>query len=214
MKIRQQHCLNYEFTHFFCQVDERLPPLVDDFLYVCDDAYTREKLLRMERKVLAVVGFDLGYPLSYRFLRRYGRVCKENNSLTLFKAIYDAINCDILTGQKMLSYLFEMSQLCRMFLYVIKKLYFQLSQRKSIHFYVYIQKAVFVCSLRFRELLNRISSRFQESFTQAFGWFQAIFSFSLPLQIQRLQMLEAPLLVSEIMFKRQLYLIFELGGQT
>eukprot|EP00088_Acartia_fossae_P070272 TRINITY_DN9357_c0_g1_i3.p1 TRINITY_DN9357_c0_g1~~TRINITY_DN9357_c0_g1_i3.p1 ORF type:complete len:440 (+),score=156.42 TRINITY_DN9357_c0_g1_i3:51-1370(+) len=58
------------------KVDERLPPLVDDFLYVCDDAYTREKLLKMERKVLGVVGFDLGYPLSYRFLRRYGRVCK------------------------------------------------------------------------------------------------------------------------------------------
>ena len=23
-----------------CKVDERIPPLVDDFLYVCDDAYT------------------------------------------------------------------------------------------------------------------------------------------------------------------------------
>ena len=57
------------------KVDERLPPPVEEFLYVCDDTYTREELLRMERKVLAVVGFDLGYPLSYRFLRRYGRGC-------------------------------------------------------------------------------------------------------------------------------------------
>merc|ERR1711970_375268 len=30
----------------------------------------------MERKMLSVVGFDLGYSLSYRFLRRYGRVCR------------------------------------------------------------------------------------------------------------------------------------------
>jgi len=59
-----------------CKVDERIPPMVDDFLYVCDDAYSRDQLMKMERKMLAVVGFDVGYPLSYRFLRRYGRVCK------------------------------------------------------------------------------------------------------------------------------------------
>jgi len=59
-----------------CKVDERVPPMVDDFLYVCDDAYTRDQLMRMERKMLSVVGFDLGYSLTYRFLRRYGRVCR------------------------------------------------------------------------------------------------------------------------------------------
>ena len=59
-----------------CKVDERIPPLVDDFLYVCDDAYNREELMRMERKMLKVVGFDLGYSLSYRYVRRYGRVCR------------------------------------------------------------------------------------------------------------------------------------------
>jgi hypothetical protein len=66
------------------KVDERLPPLVDDFLYVCDDAYTKDKLLRMERKVLAVLGFDMGYPLSYRFLRRFGRVCKVTMPVLTF----------------------------------------------------------------------------------------------------------------------------------
>lgn len=58
-----------------CKVDERIPPMVDDFLYVCDDAYTRDQLMKMERKMLNVVGYDLGYSLSYRFLRRFGRVC-------------------------------------------------------------------------------------------------------------------------------------------
>jgi len=58
------------------KVDERIPPMVDDFMYVCDDAYTRDQIMRMERKMLGVVGFDLGFSLSYRFLRRYGRVCK------------------------------------------------------------------------------------------------------------------------------------------
>ena len=50
------------------KVDERIPPMVDDFLYVCDDAYTRDQLMKMERKMLGVVGFDLGYSLSYRFV--------------------------------------------------------------------------------------------------------------------------------------------------
>ena len=59
-----------------CKVDERIPPLLDDFLYVCDDAYNRDELMKMERKMLKVVGFDLGYSLSYRYVRRYGRVCR------------------------------------------------------------------------------------------------------------------------------------------
>ena len=30
----------------------------------------------MERRMLKVVGFDVGFPLSYSFLRRYAKVCK------------------------------------------------------------------------------------------------------------------------------------------
>merc|ERR1712223_1436892 len=74
-----------------CKVDERIPPLVDDFLYVCDDAYTRDQLMKMERKMLGVVGFDLGYSLSYRFLRRYGRVCRVTMPvLTLARYILES----------------------------------------------------------------------------------------------------------------------------
>ena len=48
--------------------------MLDDFVYVCDDAYSRKQLMDKEREVLKIVGFDVGYPLSYRFVRRYGRV--------------------------------------------------------------------------------------------------------------------------------------------
>lgn len=85
-----------------CKVDERIPPMVDDFLYVCDDAYTRDQLMKMERKMLSVVGFDLGYSLSYRFLRRFGRVCKVTMPvLTLARYILElslmeySINVDV-----------------------------------------------------------------------------------------------------------------------
>ncbi|XP_019878089.1 G2/mitotic-specific cyclin-B3 isoform X2 [Aethina tumida] len=56
--------------------DERMPPMIDDFLYICDGAYTRRELIRMEISILKVCQFDLGIPISYRFLRRYARVTK------------------------------------------------------------------------------------------------------------------------------------------
>ena len=73
-----------------CKIDERIPPLVDDFLYVCDDAYSRDELMSMETRMLAVIGFDLGYSLSYRFIRRYGRVCRiKMDTLTLGRYILE-----------------------------------------------------------------------------------------------------------------------------
>lgn len=54
--------------------DERVPPTVDDFHYICDGAYQRREMILMEMTVFKMIGFDLGIPLSYRFLRRYARV--------------------------------------------------------------------------------------------------------------------------------------------
>lgn len=67
--------------------DERVPPLVDDFLYICDGAYTLNELLSMEMGILKVIDFKLGIPLSYRFLRRYAR-CARVSMPTLTLARY------------------------------------------------------------------------------------------------------------------------------
>lgn len=61
--------------------DERLPPLIDDFLYLCDGAYTRKEIVRMEISLLKVVDFNLGIPISYRFLRRFARVIATTKNL-------------------------------------------------------------------------------------------------------------------------------------
>lgn len=53
-----------------------MTPAIDDFLTVCDNAYYEEELIRMEMDVIKVIDYDLGIPLSYRFLRRYARVSK------------------------------------------------------------------------------------------------------------------------------------------
>lgn len=68
-----------------CKYDERTPPLIDDFLFICDGAYKRTQLLKMEITVFRSIGFDLAFPLSYRFLRRYARV---SSSLTAFSYQY------------------------------------------------------------------------------------------------------------------------------
>ncbi|KAJ8946670.1 hypothetical protein NQ318_019984 [Aromia moschata] len=56
--------------------DERIPPMIDDFLYICDGAYSRQELIRMEMNLLKICDFNLGIPISYRFLRRYARCAK------------------------------------------------------------------------------------------------------------------------------------------
>ncbi|TSN12259.1 G2/mitotic-specific cyclin-B3 [Bagarius yarrelli] len=45
-----------------CKFEERLPPCVDDFLYICDDAYKRSQLIAMEGKILQALNFQLNIP--------------------------------------------------------------------------------------------------------------------------------------------------------
>ncbi|KAM8748026.1 G2/mitotic-specific cyclin-B3 isoform 2-T3 [Acanthopagrus schlegelii] len=64
--------------------EERSPPCVDDFLYICDDAYKREELISMEASILQTLRFDINIPIPYRFLRRYAKcVSAGMDTLTL-----------------------------------------------------------------------------------------------------------------------------------
>nr|XP_037285226.1 G2/mitotic-specific cyclin-B3-like [Rhipicephalus microplus] len=71
--------------------DERCPPSVRDFLYICDDAYSHEELISMETHLLKVLDFELGMPLSYRFLRRYSRCARlPMDVLTLARYVLES----------------------------------------------------------------------------------------------------------------------------
>ncbi|XP_077988291.1 G2/mitotic-specific cyclin-B3-like [Glandiceps talaboti] len=73
-----------------CKFDERCPPLLDDFIFICDDAYKRNEFLTMEQTILKTLDFDIGMPLSYRFLRRYAKCCKASmETLTLARFILE-----------------------------------------------------------------------------------------------------------------------------
>lgn len=71
---------------YFC-VQDRVCPIIDDFVYVCDDAYSREDIIEMEIDILKTLEFNINYPLSYSFLRRYARcgsVTIENLTLARY----------------------------------------------------------------------------------------------------------------------------------
>lgn len=53
--------------------DDRIPPQLSDLEYICSHTYSIQDLKDMEIKLVSSIGFDLGIPLSYRFLRRYAR---------------------------------------------------------------------------------------------------------------------------------------------
>ncbi|XP_051553974.1 G2/mitotic-specific cyclin-B3-like isoform X1 [Myxocyprinus asiaticus] len=68
--------------------EERAPPCVDDFLYICDDAYKRSQLIIMEISILQALNFDINIPVPYRFLRRYAKCVNAGmDTLTLSRFI-------------------------------------------------------------------------------------------------------------------------------
>jgi hypothetical protein len=67
-----------------------MPPIIEDFIYVSDNAYDRNELIKMEIDILKTVKFDIGIPLSYTFLRRYSKCVKADmRFLTLARYILE-----------------------------------------------------------------------------------------------------------------------------
>jgi len=70
-----------------CKVEERQPPPLDDFQYICDDAYSVKHFIEMEIKIFKALNFEINIPISYRYLRRFSRVTSmgmENLTLARF----------------------------------------------------------------------------------------------------------------------------------
>ncbi|XP_031638665.1 G2/mitotic-specific cyclin-B3 [Contarinia nasturtii] len=83
-----------------CKYDERTPPLIEDFLYICDGAYKQNELVSMEMDAFRTIGYDLGIPLSYRFLRRYARcgmVTMPELTLARFILEFSLMSYDLIT---------------------------------------------------------------------------------------------------------------------
>uniref|UniRef100_A0AAV2MHG9 Cyclin-A2 n=1 Tax=Knipowitschia caucasica TaxID=637954 RepID=A0AAV2MHG9_KNICA len=67
--------------------EEIYPPEVAEFVYITDDTYTRNQVLRMEHLVLKVLSFDLAAPTINQFLTQYilnQTVSKQVESLAMY----------------------------------------------------------------------------------------------------------------------------------
>jgi cyclin B len=42
-----------------CKYEEIYPPIVKDFVYITDNAYTKEEILVMEKSMLETLDFDI-----------------------------------------------------------------------------------------------------------------------------------------------------------
>ena len=42
-----------------CKYEEIYPPIVKDFVFITDNAYTKEEILKMEKKMLTTLDFDI-----------------------------------------------------------------------------------------------------------------------------------------------------------
>ncbi|KAL3285983.1 hypothetical protein HHI36_000497 [Cryptolaemus montrouzieri] len=82
--------------------EEVMIPEVVDFVYVCDDTFTKHQILEMERNIFAALKFFIPSPSSIQFLRRYSKIARvtplQHNlgKYLLELAILDYNTCQIL----------------------------------------------------------------------------------------------------------------------
>lgn len=84
---RQQLQLLYMTSLFIsAKFDERLPPVeIDELIQSAAGVYTREQVISCEVDILTTLNFNIRFPLSYVFLRRFAR-CTKSDQRTLLLA--------------------------------------------------------------------------------------------------------------------------------
>ena len=63
--------------------EEIYPPEVRDYVYICDNAYTREQIVKMEQHILEKLHFRLTVPTPRSFLKRFCKAAQGDSKLLL-----------------------------------------------------------------------------------------------------------------------------------
>ena len=57
---------------------------ITDFVYVTDNQYTTAQIRQMERILLRSIDYNISYPASLEFLRRYSKLAQVANHYTCY----------------------------------------------------------------------------------------------------------------------------------
>jgi len=83
-----------------CKTEEILCPEVDDYVYICDNAYSSEEILKMELEIFHTLDFNVGQPMSISFLRRYsnmGEVEARQHSMAKYLLELSLVDYDLMS---------------------------------------------------------------------------------------------------------------------
>ncbi|CAF1172271.1 unnamed protein product [Adineta ricciae] len=106
-----------------CKYEEMTIPGMNDFVYVSDNAYSKEEMKEMERRIISTLSYDLGRPLSINFLRRYSKIVQATDiEHTLGKYLLDLTFTDHSFSHLCPSYISACASFLSRYLFAYKRL--------------------------------------------------------------------------------------------
>lgn len=72
-----------------CKYEEIWPPLIKDYIYMCDNAYDKEQIINMELSMLSELDFNLDFVSANSFLERFVQVTKSWSNDSPSSTIHD-----------------------------------------------------------------------------------------------------------------------------
>ena len=106
-----------------CKYEEMTIPGMNDFVYVSDNAYSKEDMKDMERRMISTLSYNLGRPLSINFLRRYSKIVQATDiEHTLGKYLLDLTFVDHSLSHMAPSYLSACASFLSRYLFAYRRL--------------------------------------------------------------------------------------------
>lgn len=59
-----------------CKYEEIWPPLIKDYIYMCDNAYDKEQIINQEMSMLTELDFNVDFVSANSFLHRFVQITK------------------------------------------------------------------------------------------------------------------------------------------
>lgn len=59
-----------------CKYEEIWPPQIKDYIHMCDNAYSKDDIIKMELSILSELDFNIDFVSSFQFLERIAAITK------------------------------------------------------------------------------------------------------------------------------------------